>query len=59
MKSKTEFENQGSQALKLFEQGNSPVEVAIKLEIGTNGVDRLYRGYWNLKALYNLRQVYA
>ena len=39
------------------EQGNTPVEVAIKLEIETDGIDRLYRGYWNLKALYSLSQV--
>ena len=59
MNSKTELENQSSQALKLLNKENTPVEVAIKLEIETDGVERFYRGYWNLKGLYILRQVYA
>lgn len=51
--------SKASQALQLFEQGNSPVQVAIKLDINTGEVDKLYREYWNLKGLYNLLQVYA
>jgi len=51
--------SKASQALNLFEQGNTPVQVAIKLDIETQEVDRLYKEYWNLKGLYNHRQVYA
>jgi len=51
--------SKSSQALKLFEEGNAPIKVAIKLDMETQEVDRLYREYWNLKGLYHLRQVYA
>jgi hypothetical protein len=51
--------SKASQALKMFEQGNNPVLVAITLDIETGEVDRLYREYWKLKGLYDLRQVYA
>ncbi len=51
--------SKSSQALKMFEEGNTPVQVAIKLDMETLEVDRLYREYWNLKGLHNLLQVYA
>jgi transcriptional regulator len=51
--------SKASQALKQFEQGNSPVQVAIKLDVETREVDRLYREYWNLKGLHQLNDLYA
>jgi transcriptional regulator len=51
--------SKASQALKMFEEGITPVQVAIKLDMETAEVDRLYKEYWNLKGLYHLRQVYA
>jgi hypothetical protein len=35
--------SKASQALKLFEEGNTPVRVAIKLHMETREVVRLYR----------------
>ena len=49
--------SKSSQALQLFEQGKAPVEVAIKLDIQTKDVDRLYKEYWNLEGLLHLNQV--
>ncbi|MRN62384.1 MAG: hypothetical protein FIO03_10150 [Nitrosopumilales archaeon] len=51
--------SKASQALKLFEQGNTSVHVAIKLNIETDEVDRLYREYWKLKSLYKLNEIYV
>ena len=48
-----------SRALKLFEQGNSPVQVAVELDIVTQEAGRLYKEYWKLKGLYALNDVYA
>ncbi|PWU80096.1 MAG: hypothetical protein DLM72_13855 [Candidatus Nitrosopolaris wilkensis] len=43
--------SKASQALNLFEKGNTPVQVAIKLDIETGEVDRLYMEYGKLKGL--------
>lgn len=51
--------SKASQALQLFEQGNTPIDVAIKLDIEPSEAGRLYKEFWNLKGLHNLRQVYA
>jgi transcriptional regulator len=50
--------SKASQALKLFEQGNNPVQVAIKLDIETEEVDRLYKEYCKLKGLHKLSEIY-
>lgn len=47
-----------TQALKLFSEGNEPVEVAIKLDLGADEVNRLYREFWKLKRLYKLTELY-
>jgi hypothetical protein len=47
-----------TQAYKLFMQGKKPVEVAIALNLGSNDVGRLYRGYWDLQGLYELNLTY-
>jgi transcriptional regulator len=51
--------SKASQALKLFEQGNNPVQVAIKLDIQTQEIERLYKEYWKLNGLYKLNEIYA
>jgi hypothetical protein len=47
-----------SQAFALFSDGKKPTDVAIKLEIGADVVDRLYQQFWRLQGLYQLNQVY-
>jgi len=47
-----------SQAFELFSEGKKPVEVAIKLDLGADVVDRLYQQFWRLEGLYQLNQVY-
>ena len=47
-----------SQAFKLFSEGKKPTEVAIKLDLGADEVDRLYQQFWKLEGLYQLNQVY-
>jgi len=46
-----------TQAFKLFSEGKKPIEVAIKLDLGADVVDRLYQQFWKL-GLYQLNQVY-
>ena|GEM_PF-962772 len=50
--------SKASQALKMFEEGNTPVQVAIKLDIETGEVDRLYKEYWKLNGLHKLNEIY-
>jgi DnaJ-domain-containing protein 1 len=47
-----------TQAFKLFSEGKKPIEVAIKLDLGADVVDRLYQQFWKLEGLYQLNQVY-
>jgi len=47
-----------SQAFALFSDGKKPIEVAIKLDLAANEVDRLYQQFWRLKGLYQLNLVY-
>ena len=47
-----------TQAYKLFSQGKTPVEVAIKLDIRESEVTEYYREHWRLKGLYKLTLVY-
>jgi Mor family transcriptional regulator len=50
--------SQAAQALKLFSEGEKPLEVAIKLDLGAQEVDRLYKEFWHLKGLYKLTSLY-
>ena len=43
----------------MFEERNTPAQVAIKLDVETREVDRLYKENWNLKGLYELNEIYA
>ena len=47
-----------SQAFKLFSDGKKPTEVAIKLDLVANEVDRLYQQFWRLEGIYPLNLVY-
>jgi hypothetical protein len=44
-------------AIKLFSEGNSPVEVAIALDIQTHQVMTIYREFWQLEGMYGLAQI--
>ena len=46
-----------TQAIKLFSEGNSPVEVAIKLDLPTDQVLAIYREFWDLEGMYGLAQI--
>jgi transposase len=47
-----------SQALALFSLGKKPIEVAIKLDLKADVVDKLYQQFWRLEGLYQLNLVY-
>ena len=47
-----------SQAFALFSEGKKPTEVAIKLDLGADVVDRLYQQFWRLEGIYQLNLVY-
>jgi hypothetical protein len=47
-----------SQAFALFSEGKKPIEVAIKLDLGADVIDRLYQQFWKLEGLYQLNMVY-
>jgi transposase len=47
-----------SQAFALFSEGKKPIEVAIKLDLKADLVDRLYQQFWKLEGLYQLNTVY-
>jgi len=47
-----------TQAIKLFSEGNSPVEVAIALDLQTDQVQVIYREFWKLSGMFGLAQMY-
>jgi hypothetical protein len=57
-KERTEKMSQAVQAYKLFSDGKSPVDVAIALNLRQADVTELYKEYWILKNLHDLKQVY-
>jgi hypothetical protein len=46
-----------SQALSLFEQGNTPVQVAVELDMELGEVDRIYKEYSESNGLHDFNQV--
>jgi hypothetical protein len=46
-----------TQAIKLFSEGNSPVDVAIALDLPTDQVLAIYREFWELEGMYGLAQI--
>jgi transposase len=55
---KKESVSDSTKAFKLFSQGKTPVQVAIKLDVEAEEVNVLYRQYWHLKGLYQLNSLY-
>jgi transposase len=47
-----------TQALKLFSELNSPVDVAIALDLPANQVRAIYREFWELEGMYGLAQIF-
>ena len=47
-----------TQAIKLFSELNSPVEVAIALDLSVDQVKAIYQEYWELESMYGLAQIY-
>jgi hypothetical protein len=47
-----------TQAFALFSEGKKPIEVAIKLDLKADVVDRLYQQFWRLEGLYQLTLVH-
>jgi hypothetical protein len=47
-----------TQAIKLFSELSTPVEVAIALDLPTAQVQAIYQEYWGLEAMSRLAQIY-
>ena len=47
-----------TQALKLFSELKSPIEVAIALDLPVDQVRIIYREYWELDGMHRLAQIY-
>jgi hypothetical protein len=50
--------SKSTQAIKLFSEGNSPVEVAIALDLPADQALTIYREYLELEGMYGLAQIY-
>jgi hypothetical protein len=48
-----------TQALKLFSQNKTPLEVAIDLDINETEVEKVYKDYWRLNGLAELHKAYV
>jgi hypothetical protein len=48
-----------TQAYKLFDEENKPVQVAIQLGLSEKEATKYYKEYWRLNGLYRLYQVYS
>ncbi len=53
-----ESKSKATQAIALFSELKSPVEVAIALDLPANQVRAIYREYWELEGMYGLAQIY-
>jgi hypothetical protein len=47
-----------TQAIKLFSELNSPVEVAIELDLPADQVRTIYQEFWELEGMHGLAQIY-
>jgi transcriptional regulator len=47
-----------TQAIKLFSELESPVEVAIALDLPANQVRAIYQEYWELEGMHGLAEIY-
>ena len=50
--------SESSRAYKMFEEGSTPTQVAISLNLREKDVSEYYREYWNLNGMYHLNQIY-
>lgn len=57
-KAPTTLLSKDSQAFALFSDGKKPIQVAIKLDLKADVVDKLYQQFWRLEGLYQLNLVY-
>jgi hypothetical protein len=48
-----------SQAYQLFSEGNTPLGVAVELNLREGQVTKYYREHWRLKGLYSLNRMYV
>lgn len=47
-----------SRAYQMFEEGSTPTQVAISLNLREKDVSQYYREYWSLSGMYHLNQIY-
>ena len=47
-----------TQAIKMFSEGKTPVEVAIALDLPADQVQAIYREFWELNNMHELAEVY-
>jgi transcriptional regulator len=47
-----------TQAIKLFSELNTPVEVAVALDLPADQVQAIYQEYWELDGMCRLAQIY-
>jgi hypothetical protein len=51
--------SKNTQALKLFSQNKTPLQVAIELDLKMEEVEKIYKDYWKLKGLDELHKAYV
>jgi hypothetical protein len=54
----TESKSKNTQAIKLFSEGKTPVEVLIRLDLSADEVQEIYRQFLQLNNMYKLVEVY-
>jgi hypothetical protein len=54
----TESKSQTTQAIKMFSEGKTPVDVVIELDLPADEVREIYRQFLELKNMYKLIEVY-
>jgi hypothetical protein len=54
----TEVESVSSKAYQMFEEGKSPTQVAISLNLREKEVSELQREFWNMNEMFRLNQFY-
>ena len=50
--------SKSSQAYQMFEDGSTPIQVAIALDLREKEVGQLYKEWWNLNGRYQVHQAY-
>jgi predicted transcriptional regulator len=57
-KDKEKTISKDTQAIKLFSQGKTPVDVVVELDLSPDEASRIYREFWKLKGLHQLDATY-